>query len=85
MLSLIFLSYSFASFGQLNQRITDKILNKSKKNIQDSIILVKKSIDFINNYSLSDEEKDRIPNRIRAEFKNTIFDTEVPMGEKACK
>ena len=56
-LSLIFLFCSFASFGQLNQRISDKILNKSKKNMQDSIVLVKKSIDFSNNYSLSDDEK----------------------------
>ena len=47
LLVLIFLFCSFASVGQLNQRISDKILNKSKKNIQDSIILLKTSIAFI--------------------------------------
>ena len=56
-------------------------------NINDDVYgdLAWAGLDYIHNSSLSDEEKDRIQNRISAEFKNTIFDTEVPMGEKACK
>lgn len=41
-------------------------------------------LDFLNNSSLTDEEKDRIQNRISAEFSNSSFDTEVPLGKKAC-
>jgi hypothetical protein len=41
-------------------------------------------LDFSNNNSLSDTDKDRIGNRLSAEQTNTTQDSEAPLGQKAC-